>query len=68
MKAFKGGEWNAYTVEAVGDRIRTWVNDVPVSDVVDGLDRSGSIARASSGCRSTPPRRPVSRCAGATSG
>jgi hypothetical protein len=43
MKAFKSGTWNAYRIEAVGDRIRTWVNDVPVSDVVDGLDRSGFI-------------------------
>lgn len=41
--AFKAGEWNAYTVEAVGDRIRTWVNGVAVADLVDGVDRSGFI-------------------------
>jgi hypothetical protein len=41
--AFKAGAWNAYTIEAVGDRIRTWVNGVSVSDLVDGLDRSGFI-------------------------
>ena len=29
-KAFKAGEWNRYRVEAAGDRLRTWVNDVPV--------------------------------------
>jgi hypothetical protein len=42
-KAFRSGEWNAYKIEAVGDRIRTWVNGVPVADLVDGIDRSGFI-------------------------
>jgi hypothetical protein len=43
QKAFKVGEWNRYRVEAAGDRLRTWVNDVPVSDLVDGMTRSGFI-------------------------
>jgi hypothetical protein len=43
QKAFKVGEWNRYRVEASGDRLRTWVNDVPVSDLVDGMTRSGFI-------------------------
>jgi len=43
MKAFEAGEWNAYEIEAVGDRIKTWVNGVPVTDLVDGIDRSGFI-------------------------
>jgi hypothetical protein len=43
QKAFKAGEWNRYRVEASGDRLRTWVNDVPVSDLVDGMTRSGFI-------------------------
>ena len=42
-KAFKVGEWNRYRVEAAGDRLRTWVNDIPVSDLVDGTTRSGFI-------------------------
>ncbi len=42
-KAFKPGEWNKYEIEAVGDRIRTWVNGVAVADLVDGVDRSGFI-------------------------
>jgi len=42
-KAFKVGEWNRYRVEASGDRLRTWVNDVPVSDLTDGMARSGFI-------------------------
>ena len=36
QKAFKVGAWNRYRVEAAGDRLRTWVNDVPVSDLTDG--------------------------------
>jgi hypothetical protein len=43
IKAFKPGEWNKYEIEAVGDRIRTWVNGVAVADLVDGVDRSGFI-------------------------
>jgi len=33
--AFKKGEWNKYRVLAVGKSIKTWVNDVPVADLVD---------------------------------
>jgi hypothetical protein len=42
-KAFRVGEWNRYRVEANGDRLRTWVNDVPVSDLTDGMTRSGFV-------------------------
>lgn len=42
-KAFRAGQWNRYRVEADGDRLRTWVNDVPVSDLVDGMTRSGFV-------------------------
>jgi len=42
-KAFKAGEWNRYRVEAAGDRLRTWVNGVPVADLTDGMTRSGFI-------------------------
>ena len=37
--AFKKGEWNKYRVLAKGNSIKTWVNDVPVADLVD--DKSG---------------------------
>ena len=33
--AFKKGEWNRYRVLAQGKSIKTWVNDVPVADLVD---------------------------------
>jgi len=42
-QAFQVGQWNRYRVEANGDRLRTWVNDVPVADLVDGMTRSGFI-------------------------
>jgi hypothetical protein len=37
--AFKDGEWNRFHVKAVGPSIKTWVNDIPVADLVD--DKSG---------------------------
>jgi hypothetical protein len=40
---FRPGEWNRYRIEANGDRLRTWVNDTPVADIVDGMTRSGFI-------------------------
>ena len=33
--AFKKGEWNKYRVKAQGKSIKTWINDVPVADLVD---------------------------------
>jgi hypothetical protein len=33
--AFKNGEWNAYRVLAEGKSIKTWVNGVPVANLVD---------------------------------
>lgn len=42
-KAFKDNQWNHYRVEAVGDRIRVWVNGVACADLVDPLDQDGFI-------------------------
>lgn len=42
--AFKQDQWNHYRVEAVGDRIRTFVNGVPAANLVDDLTASGFIA------------------------
>ena len=42
--AFKDNEWNKYKVEAIGDRIRTWVNGAACADVVDSADLTGFIA------------------------
>lgn len=37
--AFKKGEWNEYRVVAKGKSIKTWINGVPVADLVD--EKSG---------------------------
>ncbi len=42
--AFKRGEWNKYRIEAIGNSIRTFVNGVPVSNLVDDLTPKGYIA------------------------
>ena len=42
--AFKVGSWNQYRVEAIGSRIRTWVNGVPAADFVDNMDSEGFVA------------------------
>lgn len=40
---FKNGEWNLYRIEARGNRIRTWINNIPVADLLDDADASGFI-------------------------
>ena len=42
--AFRVDDWNRYRIRAVGDRLRTWVNDVPCTDLIDDADASGLIA------------------------
>jgi hypothetical protein len=43
-KAFKMGQWNTFRVEAIGNSIRSWVNGVPVANVIDDLTAKGFIA------------------------
>jgi hypothetical protein len=42
--AFRNGQWNHARIEAVGSRIRTWLNGVPCSNLVDERAASGLIA------------------------
>ncbi len=42
--AFKQNQWNHYRIEAVGDRMRTWVNGVPAADLKDDMTSTGFIA------------------------
>ncbi|QRR01211.1 3-keto-disaccharide hydrolase [Dyadobacter sandarakinus] len=42
-KAFKKEAWNKYRIEAIGNSIRTFVNDVPVAHVIDDMTASGFI-------------------------
>jgi hypothetical protein len=41
--AFKQNEWNKFRIEAVGDVIRTSINEVPAVDHQDSLNLSGFI-------------------------
>lgn len=43
QKAFKQGEWNHYRIEAIGDTLKTWINDVPAAHLVDEWTASGFI-------------------------
>ena len=42
-KAYHDG-WNHARIEAVGNSIRTWVNGIPCSNLLDGADKDGFIA------------------------
>ena len=42
--AFKNGQWNKYRIEAIGNHIKTFINNVPCSDVLDNLEPIGFIA------------------------
>jgi hypothetical protein len=55
QKAFKQDEWNHVRVRAVGDSIKTWLNDVPAANLVDAMTLSGFIALQVHNTRSTEP-------------
>ena len=42
--AFRAGEWNKARIEAVGQNIRTWVNGIPCTNLLDPQSASGFIA------------------------
>jgi|GEM_PF-238637 len=42
-KAFKPGQWNHIKLEAIGDVIKTWINDVPAATIVDFVTPNGFI-------------------------
>src|SRR5690606_19385763 len=41
--AYKVNEYIHYRIEAIGDDLRVWVNDMPTAYVIDTLDKSGFI-------------------------
>ncbi|WP_298551441.1 DUF1080 domain-containing protein [uncultured Algibacter sp.] len=43
QKAFKQNKWNNYRVEAIGDTIKTWINNVPASYLIDDKTATGFI-------------------------
>jgi hypothetical protein len=40
---YKYGEWNRYRIEAIGPRLRVWINDGAVADVIDAQTAEGFI-------------------------
>lgn len=42
--AFVPGQWNHYRIEAIGNTIRTWVNDIQCANLVDDTTDEGFIA------------------------
>jgi hypothetical protein len=44
QKAFKNGAWNAYHIEAIGDTLRVWINDIMCTNLVDNMTAEGFIA------------------------
>ncbi len=40
---YKFGQWNHYRVEAIGPRLRVWINDGAVADVIDDATKEGFI-------------------------
>lgn len=43
QKAFKQNEWNHYRIEALGDTLKTWINDIPAAYLIDDKTASGFI-------------------------
>lgn len=43
QQAFKQNEWNHYRIEAIGDTLKTWINDVPAAYLIDDKTSSGFI-------------------------
>lgn len=41
--AYKNNQWNKYRIECFGNTIRTWVNNIPISHLVDAEIPSGFI-------------------------
>lgn len=41
--AFIHDDWNKARIEAVGGRIRTWINGIPAADILDVQDATGFI-------------------------
>ncbi len=42
--ALNSGDWNKVRVEAIGNRIKTWLNEVPVTNLYDDETSEGFIA------------------------
>jgi hypothetical protein len=54
-KALKDDKWNKFRIECKGDRIRTWINDIPCVDLRDGMTSRGVIGLQVHGVRNDAP-------------
>lgn len=43
QKAYKPNDWNHFRIEAIGDTLKTWINGVPASHLVDEMTQEGFI-------------------------
>lgn len=43
QQAYKKGKFNHYKIECIGHQMKTWVNGIPASYVIDSLDPKGFI-------------------------
>ncbi|MDX2197224.1 MAG: family 16 glycoside hydrolase [Cytophagales bacterium] len=43
QKAFNRMGWNKYRIEAIGYSLKTYINGIPVSDIIDTMEPSGFI-------------------------
>jgi len=43
QQAFKQNKWNHYRIEAIGDTLKTWINDVPAAHLIDDVTDKGFI-------------------------
>ncbi len=44
QQAERVGEWNHYRIEAIGDHLKVWINNIPVAHLVNKRYREGWIA------------------------
>ena len=42
--AFRNGQWNKYHIEAIGSRLKTWINGIPCANLLDPQTARGFIA------------------------
>ncbi|MCX6223853.1 MAG: DUF1080 domain-containing protein [Bacteroidia bacterium] len=56
LKAFKKNSWNQFHVEAIGHTIRTWINGVPASNLIDDMDSTGFIGLQVHGIGTDPKK------------
>ncbi|HEY1060530.1 MAG TPA: DUF1080 domain-containing protein [Daejeonella sp.] len=54
--AYKINDWNKYRIECIGNSIRTWVNGIPVSHLIDDMTTKGFIAMQVHAIPSTEPQ------------